>query len=220
MTEPKKSGTCAYCGREGAVTRDHIPPRSFFPKPRPSDLITVPCCVDCHEGWSEDDEYFRAAVLSSAALWQAPGTVEVWNVLVRSLQKPTKQGFAKSFLSSIQDVEMETESGIYLGTAPVLKIQKERFDRVAQRIVRGLFFHEKGYPVPQGYLVLNIPHQFGIDHVLEVLKDVRIPPLRLVGDGRFAYTFRCTDEDPDSGVWISFFYRNLPFVGFTRAPKE
>jgi 5-methylcytosine-specific restriction endonuclease McrA len=55
-----KIGECAYCGDVGIITRDHVPPKGIFPKPRPANLITVPACSKCHsQQTSRDDEYFR-----------------------------------------------------------------------------------------------------------------------------------------------------------------
>ena len=51
--------SCTYCGKPKPETTNHIPPACLFPSPRPSDLITVPCCLDCNGGASKDDEYFR-----------------------------------------------------------------------------------------------------------------------------------------------------------------
>src|ERR1700730_16699359 len=53
---------CAYCGEWREITRDHVPSRSLFSKPRPSDLITVPSCYPCNNGVSRDDEYFNFVV--------------------------------------------------------------------------------------------------------------------------------------------------------------
>lgn len=53
------AGACIYCGREGPLTLDHIPPRALFAEPRPADLITVPSCQPCNVGFSKDDEYLR-----------------------------------------------------------------------------------------------------------------------------------------------------------------
>lgn len=221
MQKPKKVGICAYCGKHKPLTRDHIPPKCFFGKPLPIDLITVPCCVDCWKGQSKDDEYFRATVISSSNVWQAPGTTKVYDSFIRSLQKPNKLGFAQMYLSSLTKVEIRTKSGIYLGSEPAIKLDEERFYRVADRIARGLFFHEKKYPVPEGYLVMNIPFQFGLsDFIHECLDGIAFPPMRLVGNGLFAYSFNCTVEDKNSGILISFFYQKLPFVCFIRAPRN
>ena len=42
--------------------RDHLPPQSVFPKPRPNDLITVPACDSCNNKRSGLDEEFKVAI--------------------------------------------------------------------------------------------------------------------------------------------------------------
>tara|TARA_R110000850_G_scaffold83838_3_gene179908 strand:+ start:699 stop:1409 length:711 start_codon:yes stop_codon:yes gene_type:complete len=59
MNEENKS--CFLCGSEGDITREHIPPKCLFPKPRPNNLLTVPCCFNCNNTASQDDEYLRLA---------------------------------------------------------------------------------------------------------------------------------------------------------------
>ncbi len=51
---------CCYCGTKEATTRDHVPPKAIFNKPRPDDLITVPCCFECNNQASSFDEKFKA----------------------------------------------------------------------------------------------------------------------------------------------------------------
>lgn len=220
MNEPKKKGMCAYCGKYGPLTRDHIPPISFFPKPRPSNLITVPCCEVCRAGWSDDDEYFRTAVVSSAEVSEHKHARKVNESVLRALRKPSKQGFAKLIRDSLQLIEVTTDSGIYLGKAGVLAIEKWRFDRVAERIIRGLFFHEKGRPVPNKYEVTNRLSQGQAKQILDGIPEAKFIEPRVIGDYIFAYTYAPTVEDPDSMVWLSYFYKRLLFVGFTVKPKE
>ena len=68
VNDAATSARCYLCGKtgketpEGKLTREHVPPRNLFPEPRPSDLITVPCCGDCNHRAHEDDEYLRLAV--------------------------------------------------------------------------------------------------------------------------------------------------------------
>ena len=52
----KKS--CIYCGNTEDLTKDHIPPKTLFPKPRPSNLITVPCCKNCNGSFSLEKDLF------------------------------------------------------------------------------------------------------------------------------------------------------------------
>jgi hypothetical protein len=58
-------GECYLCGTP-ATTQDHIPPKCMFPKPRPTDLITVPSCCACNDKTKLDDEYFRLVVAAGS----------------------------------------------------------------------------------------------------------------------------------------------------------
>jgi hypothetical protein len=65
--ENSNKQVCVYCGLNSADTRDHIPPRSFFSEPRPSDPITVPACESCNKGAGKDEEFFLATFVFSEA---------------------------------------------------------------------------------------------------------------------------------------------------------
>ena len=41
------------------LTTEHVPPKSLFPKPRPSNLITVPSCESCNVRFAQDEVLFR-----------------------------------------------------------------------------------------------------------------------------------------------------------------
>jgi hypothetical protein len=58
------SSQCIYCGINEANERDHIPPKSFFPEPRPSNLITVPSCSKCNRDYGKIDEIVRNLLTS------------------------------------------------------------------------------------------------------------------------------------------------------------
>src|SRR5208283_2514674 len=62
MGRSQKIGECLYCGRVRPLTRDDVPPKNLFPKPRPSNLITVPSCQKCNQSFMLDDEYFRLVI--------------------------------------------------------------------------------------------------------------------------------------------------------------
>src|SRR6056297_601227 len=72
---------CVYCG-EKADTRDHVVPSSFFPKPKPDDLITVPACYDCNNSYSDDEEYLRN-ILSTADLELKGKAKDIWDQKVK-----------------------------------------------------------------------------------------------------------------------------------------
>jgi len=215
-----KERTCAYCGEFKSLTRDHVPPKNLFQKPRPQNLITVPCCEDCRGGWSADDEYFRIAVTVNSNAEGNPSAMNNFKVIMRSLRKPGKWKFARHINQSLGHVSVQTPGGIYLGKAPAIKVQAKRIDRVAQRIIRGLFYEEFKVPVPEGYEVTNRMSQQGFGKILDGINPTLFKPWREIGNKHFAYTYAQTEEDPYSVIWLSVFYDALPFLGFTVKPKH
>jgi len=215
----KTRTTCAYCGARDPETKDHIPPKGMFPQPRPRNLITVPCCERCRAGSSEDDELFRTVVLSARETYDNKNAQMLHPKLVRALRRPNGAGFATLVRKSLTKVDIGTAGGIYLGSAPAMRIDVQRFGKVAQRIVTGLFFHEKNYRVPDGYEVANRVCQFGFDETVASLGSVPFVTERVIGDNMFRYTFATTSDDPNSTVWLSMFYQGLRFIGWTRRPE-
>ena len=58
---------CYFCG--GEITGvEHVPPRSFFPKGKRQNLITVGSCDQHNQEKSREDEYIRAILLASIKL--------------------------------------------------------------------------------------------------------------------------------------------------------
>ncbi len=57
---------CYVCGRH-ATTKEHFPPKCFFPKKANLQLTTVPSCPEHNNQKSHDDQYFLAQVLMNAA---------------------------------------------------------------------------------------------------------------------------------------------------------
>lgn len=218
-SEPKKVGQCAYCGKRCRVTDDHIPPKNLFPKPRSSNLVTVPCCEGCREGWSKDDEYFRAVVLSAEKVSEQSSAKSSIDSLMRSLYRPEQKRFALMLTGSVTEIEVLTKAGIYLRTAPAIKIDTKRIDRVGERIIRGLFFHEKNRPIPKGYKVVAKIYQFGINPVAKILEGVQFHELRVIQNGIFRYTFQDTDEDSNSGIWFLQLFESLDIVGYIMPEK-
>ena len=50
---------CIYCGRK-AQTREHCPPKSFFPEHDfPDNLRVLPACAECNNSFSLDEEIVR-----------------------------------------------------------------------------------------------------------------------------------------------------------------
>ncbi len=221
---------CVYCGTENPATRDHVPPRCIFPKPPPNDddLITVPSCKKC-QGSSKDDEYFMCGALFAADGMIANGFLEVSDqdreIIERKkeevytrLARPGLNGLAFRILEEMQEVPVVTRGNLLIPnrTHLVSFPEVDRVDRVAERIIRGLFYYEKGYRVPETHSVQAKVSQIGIDRervdfFRGLYDDSPLANMRIIQEGVFAYGYWECSDDKDATIWLGDFY-NVPLL--------
>jgi hypothetical protein len=145
---------CIYCAKNPGVTDDHVPPKSFFPQPRPSNLITVPACNKWNSGAGKDDDYFLATFMfSEAGITDAGKTL--WRQRVHRMFSKNL-GLRRKNASGLSHRRVATPSGIYLGRRMALQFDERRFDRVVQKIVRGLYYFEYGETLPADAEVMTL----------------------------------------------------------------
>ena len=214
----KKRETCAYCGKKRFATRDHVPPRNIFPEPRSSDLITVPSCEGCRRGWSKDDEYFRNATLLQVSAYNLH--TRLVSKMLDSLSRPQSRGLLHKHAEERTGLSVTTKDGIHLPQFSVFEPDLDRLNRVAERIVRGLFFYHKGFPVPTDYRVDTATMQDGIGTAVEDLREnlLAYEPAcrRAVQGGEFAYCLWILDDFEHATAWLAAFYRvPVNCIGFT-----
>jgi hypothetical protein len=204
--------SCIYCGATGKLTKDHIPPKNLFPTPRPSDLMTVPACERCNKSFELDDDYFRIAVLVPADPERHPIAARLWaEKVVRGTLKHSP-ALKSTIIRSLARLDVTTPAGIYLGTAPTIRLERERLDRVARRIVTALHWRHYGH-VPRS----------GVKFTLAMGPDPRRPgvaekvaldlfagrPWTIIGDGAFRYEHGRVPENPDWGAWLLAFHSTV-----------
>jgi hypothetical protein len=208
------------------LTDDHVPPEALFPKPRPSNLVTVPSCLDCNQGASKDDEYFRLMISMRHDTGDHPAVKRILPALYRSLEKPKKRGFRQAVFNSIRTVDIMTATGIYVGAASAYNVDLPRLDRVAARITRGLYFHESGMRVPEDFHVKahSLDGFDWIDSSLNAqLSDMlgrvlNSTPPRILGENVFAYWFQPTIDNSMASLWVLKFYERVIFFAMV-VPK-
>jgi hypothetical protein len=61
----QKEAYCYICGKTGADSKDHIPPRGIFPRKPTGQLITVKAHRSCNESFQHDDELFRNLIIAA-----------------------------------------------------------------------------------------------------------------------------------------------------------
>ena len=131
---------CVLCGINAATSREHVPPESFFERPYPPNLITVPACARCNQGSQLDDEYLLAYLVGL----DHPGTPSVLGSVrdrvYRALRRPERPGLHTRLLeaSTLVRSGVGTEQQrLSMESRP----DGERMFRVLRKQVRGLAFH-------------------------------------------------------------------------------
>lgn len=205
-----RSQLCVLCGRRDADTRDHVPPRSIFPSPRPPNLITVPACRECNVGHSEADELF-AVFLSLHLGRDQPVTASLFNE--RALRSTRHNHRLRTrLISQAEKVSLCTASGLLYGEAVRIPWDSRAFTNVITVTIRGLFFHHYGELLDPSY---SVRVQFLRD-ISGAIHDMADPwPGGSVGGDQFVY--RCTRaaSGPQDSAWLLQFFGRFWVSGYT-----
>lgn len=209
----KTGQRCYLCNKNIADTKDHVPPKTLFPDPKPSNLIPgLPCCEECNQSYSLDEEYFRESLTLTAK--PSPAVRQLWKKAGRSCsRRPAK---LKSINERIIRLNLVSEKGVYVGTSPGLEFSKPRTDRVIRKIIRGLFFyHTAGRVIPSTVRIDDI--YFNPHDIFENLFIRRMFEERKWND-IFYYAFLIERDSIESAVWwlwwLVFYRTNLFLVAF------
>ncbi|NQU43767.1 hypothetical protein HQ520_10820 [bacterium] len=215
----QKSGVCAYCGKCAKLTRDHIPPDSLFPGPKPSTLITVPCCEKCRESTLKDDEYFKVAMTLREDTVENPDVKLLIKSVLRGLARPEGRSLSHALLGSMHRVNLITRSGIYTGTRQAYSVEFERLYRVIDRISRGLYWRSVRCPVPGTHFVESFQFWPGVDVLPEDFRKeiwdyLRAHKPERVGNTVFSLWEHTPMEREDIRVFLMCFYERVFFIGY------
>ena len=194
-------GSCIYCGTSDGLTKDHVPPKCLFPKPR-GPQITVPACMACNQSFKKDDEYFAMAVAVEAYV-DHPSALQVWEQSLRPMILQG-QGLQRMLSDSILEGEVVTPAGVHLPDRRAIRFKKNRILRVVARIVRGLLWHH--YKVkPSANAVFEIHRNPTLNNQIADFIN-SMTRLSWVGDDIFRYRHSLVEGDPDGSIWCLQFY--------------
>lgn len=195
------SDICVICGKEPAITDDHIPPKGIFPKPRPSDLITIRACQSCNGGTSELDEIFKVAIgiagghgIEGEAMFKEPVT--------RTLKH--NERLTKEIQNSTRDIWVKTPDGLLLQKSAYL-IDSVAHDTIIEKIIRGLHFIHTGIILGDKATVKVFWHN---ELSIEIVNMSQMWPTVSVGEGKFVYKFFTEPQAPFGSVWVLEFFKS------------
>ncbi len=200
---------CAICGEYEATTRDHVPPKAIFPKPRP-DLITIPACQICNNGTSDLDDLFKVYLSMQAAekseianrlfSEKTIRTLEVNKKLLRSLKEDSKE------------IKVVRKDGTFSSKIGVLW-NSEAHDKVIERTIRGLYFHHSRNLLPKD-AVLEVHWLWEVPEKIE--KNLNLLSTEVIGEEQVTYKYLIADEDPRHSLWVFDFYGAHWASGYSR----
>ena len=214
----QKTGTCIYCGAEGPITDDHIPPKNLFGKPRPSNLLAVPSCERCNNLASLDDEYFKSRIVFRKDVKEHAVIKQIRPSVIRSFEKKKKEGFAEAFLKSLQRVDFPGSPG---STSPTLTydVDLSRFYRVISRTTQAYHWKEIGQRVPSSCYVGVVGDQQleGADAEFQELvrQEFSAAPVTTIGNKVFSFQGIHDLGDRRITVWLMAFYERVTFLSAT-----
>lgn len=225
MSGKRKTGICIFCGQERFLTKDHIPPKSLFPRPRPNNLITVCSCEDCNLGTGKDDEYFRLMTTIREDALNHPEANRILEVISRSFERVEHNNLRLAVLKTLKYVERVSPSGLYLGTRPSFEQDYARLNKLVAKITQGLFYHEKGYRLPDSHSVEAWGDPF-IRDKSDSERNQRIISFLLsqkritIGNGVFSYWTAFRKEDLNTSAWLILFFESVPYLCVTCPRKD
>lgn len=208
----KKVGICSICGQGGELTREHIPPKGIFLKPRPKNTITVFSCKRCNHATKLDDEYFRFWVTAGAhpysklsAVWRdkvVGSSFKRSPALLKKIQNNHKKFLVHHASTPLKAYENENVPDHRIDRCYM--VEAKRINRVARKIVKGLYYNHFSKPLPPGVELTVSDEPIHIDILLNLIKARK----GMVGgeDGEFIYWFKFDDKEPYFSRWVLFFY--------------
>ena len=201
------SRLCYICGKAGADSRDHVPPRGIFPKLPRGNLITVPAHKACNEAFSEDDEALRNVII--AASWRSEAGRQAWDeqVLPSFAKNPKARQGLLDRLVPVWVKDPQTSAFVRMNG---IAVEDSLYERQMIRITRGLFYNYFSTPLPQDWAIqvhkMSPPEQSARDLETLLAESGRKPGWKHVEPGIFSYYYGVLDEDNRIGIALMVFF--------------
>jgi hypothetical protein len=144
----QSSEVCYYCGG-AATSREHVPPRTLFPKAADSpdgqdyrrDLITVPSCDEHNSAKSDDDEYLKYTMVLTITA-NEHGKNQFLTAVMRAIQR--RPALINDLLDEHKQVFVDENSSGQLESTIAVQPDMRRLRASWDAISRGIYFHEHG----------------------------------------------------------------------------
>lgn len=193
---------CVFCGIERATTRDHIPPKGIFVRPRPNNLITVPASEKCNGGSSALDERFIADLGIHVSNGTRAGKRLFAEQVMITLRHNNK--LSRKVTGRIKPINFTTPEGTICGRGHIGEWDKEPHMKIIEKTIRGLYYHHYNQILDANYSV----DTYFFDSLTEELQEISENwAFNSFGDGDVIYKYtRAEENEETSSVWLFQFY--------------
>jgi hypothetical protein len=205
---------CAICGIRDATTKDHVPPKGIFAKPRPSNLITVPACHECNNFSSVLDESFMVNLGIHVSIVGGEGKRLFDQQVLPTLQHNTK--LLNKTKEKFKPINLETSDGTVHEGFYAGEWDSEAHGKVIERTIRGLNYHHYGEILGLESTVKTHYFESLSKEMFEMSKNWAANSFG-VGDVVYKYT-SATNGDIRTSLWLFQFYGAHWAGGQTKTP--
>lgn len=213
---PEDTGQlCVICSAQVATTVDHVPPKAIFPRPRPSNLITVPACAACNNEASTLDEAFKLYLGLHVGAFEDAATDEFFAQALRTFQHNRR--LQRELLGRAAPIPFIDDEGKRVGEGLAVLWNSDAHDKTIERIVRGLYFHHFGESLSPDTVVS--PKWFREPHINFLPEGVNLAS-RTIGERQFSYSFARVEEQPQVSIWTFEFYQRHWSGAHTEMPGD
>ncbi len=207
---------CTYCGEpSGNLTKDHVVPIALWIKGQhPQHPVVVPACRNCQDLYDCEVTYFRNCLVSMIDMDAHPMAGKLLRgPVVRSIER--RSGVMRDFFRNVRRMERKTDAGVIVGTGWAFDIDMTRFNRIVEKIVRGLFYFKSGIPLPKTYEVVIFPGNgfWKLPDFQSLLENME--PFGNLGDDVFMCRAHRDANDACSTAWLFIFFQKIGIFVWT-----
>jgi hypothetical protein len=133
--------------------------------------------------------------------------------VVRSIER--RPGVMRDFFRNFRQVERKTDAGIIIGTEWGFDIDMTRFNRMVEKIVRGLFYFKSGIPLPKTCeVVIFTGNDFWKLPDFQTLLE-KMEPFAGLGDDVFKCRAIRDTKDECLTAWLFIFFQQFGIFALT-----
>lgn len=212
-------GICIYCGTEGPITQDHVPPKNLFGKPLPPGVLKVPACAKCNNMASKDDEYFRSRIAFRKDIKDHEIIKQIRPVVVRSFERKEQAGFARGFHRTLRPIEFPGPPGPE-PAGLTYEVELYRLYRVVSRVTHGYHWDQTGQRIDLSSCYVGVlgdeelasaPPEFQE----QTRQQFSTTPVTTIGNKVFSFRGVRDLGDQRITVWLMTFYDRVTFLSAT-----